>query len=264
MANLSRFQTATEIINQVAVEIGLNASTAPFSDADPVFNQMKALLSSGGQDLVHLSDWPILERTATFTTATGDTGVYDLPADFSHMIPQTNWQRTQRVPMPGSLSPVMWQYLAGSGLAGSTIYASFRESRGELWLWPQPPAVGVQVTFEYVSRGWVYNGAPPQTSGDAVVPVTGTKFDPTKLRDTVQDPSDLILFDPRLIQALLKVRTLGARGFNTTKAQDEFDSVFESVTSHKASSPTLCLYPSNGGSASGLTPFNVPDTGFGS
>jgi hypothetical protein len=262
VANLSRFQTATEIINQVAVEIGLNESTAPFSDVDPIFKQMIALLSSAGQDLVHLADWPILSRIATFTTATGDTGVYDLPADFSHMIPQTAWQQSTRLPVTGSLSPVMWEYLVGSGIGTATIYASFRESRGELWLYPQPPAVGVTITFEYISRGWVYNGAPPQTSGDAVVPVTGTKFDPTKLRDTIQAPSDLVLFDPRLMQAMLKVRTLGARGFNTVKAQDEFDSVYESVTSHKESSPVLSMYPAAHGTP--LAPLNVPDTGFGS
>lgn len=260
MANIARFKTAADIINDVAVEIGLNASAAPLSDADPIYNQMKILLTTAGQDLVHLSDWPILQRLTSFTTTVTDTGVYDLPVDFSHMIPQTGWQKSAGIPLEGSLTPQAWEYLRGRGLGSPTIYAAFRESLGQLWLYPQPPPADVEVIFEYVSRGWVYDGAPPQTTGDVVVPVATERFPVSKRRDSIQAAADLVLFEPRLISALLKVRILAARRFDTTKAQDEFDSIFESITSHKTAAPVLSLWPSQIG---GLPPLNIPDTGYG-
>ena len=97
---MARQDTANTIINRVAVEVGLTAVTDPVADADPAFKQLTGLLTAAGQELVELHQWQVLRQEYEFTTvAATDTGIYDLPADFSYMIDQSGWDQTNNVPI---------------------------------------------------------------------------------------------------------------------------------------------------------------------
>jgi hypothetical protein len=244
-----RNKTAQEIINRVGIEVGLPSTLDVFASPDPAYQQMIALLNSCGIELLQEFGWGILRREERFTTdaVTNPEGIYDLPEDFAYMIDQTGWERTQEVPLFGPASPQYWSYLLGRNLISSTIYAQFRLTEGKLYLFPQPPPDGLDISYEYISNYWV------NTDGD------GTTYS-----DAVQNPGDVVLYNSHLTERLLKLRFLEARGFDTTKALDQYLAALESWSGKDKSAPILnatgagYVYPL-------LDPYrNTGDTGFGS
>jgi hypothetical protein len=250
MANVARWISANDIINRAAVEVGLNPVNDAYATPDPNFQSLRYLLNSCGQELVQEFDWNISMRSHEFTTQAGDSGVYDLPEDFSYMIDQTGWQQGSpgaAYPLLGPASPQWWSYLQASQLYSVTIYAWFRIKEGKLSLWPQPPPVGVPIRYEYISRAWVKAGDQADT-----------------YKDMATIPSDIVLYEPILIVKRLKLAFLQAKGFDTMKAEDEYEDALEAWKGKDQSSPKLSLtrgYPGYK-MLDGYT--NVPETGFGS
>lgn len=202
--------TANTLLNRVAAEVGLDTSVDPWADQAQHFDQMRYLLQTAGEELTlaHLWEWQV--ATHAILTGALDTGNYPLPDDFLQMIDQTGWERSENVPLFGPLSAQDWTYLLGRDLVSSTIYASFRLKGGEFSIFPQPPPQGLDVNFEYQSRNWVDDGT---------------------LKDIIEAGSDVVLFDKTLASRYLKVKWLEAKGFDTTKAQDDFNAVFGAITS---------------------------------
>jgi hypothetical protein len=169
------------------------------------------------------------------------------------MIDQTGWQRGvpgSAYPLLGPASPQWWSYLEASQLYSVTIYAWFRISEGQIQLWPQPPAPGIPVGFKYISRNWVQDGTSPPGA-------------PT-YKDFVSASADLPLYEPILFLKKLKVVFLQAKGFDTSKAEDEFNLALDAWVGKDKSAPILSL----NGPVGYRNPFlnqyiNVPETGFG-
>jgi|10_taG_2_1085330.scaffolds.fasta_scaffold66488_2 hypothetical protein len=245
MADLERYITAQKAISRAAVESGLSSVSDPFGSTDPAHNQLIELLTSVGQELLYLNQWQYMVREETFTTVVpGDTGDYDLPTDFGYMIPQTGWERTNNVPLYGPLSAQDWQYLKGRDLVDSTIYASFRVSENQLKLYPQPPTDGLEIAYEYMSRNWLLKA--------------GGGY-----RDSVQANDDTVLYQPILVVKALKRAFLAARGFDTTRADAEYEKALDAYIGNDESAPIL-----NAGTNSRSFPYlhsryNTPDKGFG-
>lgn len=245
---MARYKSATDIINQVAIETGLRKVADPFGESDPAYAQMVALLNSAGMELLEENAWGNMRRQEEFTTdaVTSPDGVYPLPADYNYMIDQTGWERTQAVPLFGPTSPQMWAYLLGRNLVTSTIYAQFRITEDSLYLFPQPPPDGLQIAYEYISDNWVnVNGAPGEYSNTAV------------------NGADIILYPYLLMQRLLKARFLQARGFDNSVALNEFLASLESWKGKDKGAPVL-----NAGNCGYGFPYldpyrNTPDTGYG-
>ena len=246
---IQRYESAGQIINDVLVECGLDEVVDPFASADIAVRQMTRLLTSCGRQLVELHGWQAFQREFIITTAPSDTGVYDLPADFDHMVDNTGWSRTQRVGLPGSVTPQVWQYLRGRNLVSSTIYLVFREWENKFQVYPQPPDAavpsGLELAIEYVSKGWVFDTS------------AGT------YENRVTNAAELIQFNPWLVSRLLKLRFKEARGQDSVAAQNEFYQAFDSVSGHDVAGMSInvaCMaepYPY-------LTTLrSVPDTGYG-
>ena len=243
---MARYLTVNDIINRAALECGLLPSGSPVTDNEETFIQMTGLLNSAGQELCELSDWPVLVQTYSITTAAGDTGEYDLPDDFNYMIDQTGWDRTNRVALGGPLSPQDWTYLKGRDLVSQTIYASFRQMDGKLFLFPQPPPEGLEISFEYVSRNWLQeaNSTTPN-------------------RDIIGDGSDTCLLPGLMTIKFLKSKFLQAKGFDASGAMLEFDTLFQGQVGKTTGAPVL-----SAGRNSRAYPYlsgwyNVGDTNFG-
>lgn len=242
---MARFQTANDLINRAAVEVGLNADTDPVGSPDETYVQMQALLDSAGQELVNLFDWPILIREWAIDTSADPTGKYALPSDFDHMVNQTVWDTVNTVPVAGPLSPQQWTYLEGRNLVSQTIYASLREFENLLQLYPQPAPPTV-ITLEYISRNWVAEQVANNPTSDSV----GTG-------------SDLVLYDPLLIVKMLKMKYLQAKGLPSQDAAMEFDTVLQSRMSKSTGASVL-----NAGGQVRRFPYlnpyqNTGDTGYG-
>ena len=214
--------TATEILNRVAVEIGLDPVQDPWNTTDKTFRQMTYLLNVAGEELSQLFPWAFLVKEHSFTTADTDSGDYDLPDDFLYMINQTGWERSQNVPLGGPVSPQEWQYLLGRDLVNTTIYASFRLNDGKFRIFPQPPPNGLNIYFEYCSRNWVLDST------------TGTTY-----TDKVSLGADTPLFDRTLLSRMVKVKILEAKQMDTSKAQADLNQAFQMLTAHDKGAKVL-------------------------
>jgi len=243
---MGRLATANVIINRAAVEVGLFASTDPVASGDETFVQMEQLLNSAGQELVELHAWQVLQRNFKVVTTALDTGVYDLPDDFSYMIDQTGWERSNRVAMGGPLSPQDWSYLEGRDLVSESIYASFRLSDNKFEIYPQDPVpAALDINFMYISRNWVLES-------------NGTTY-----KDQIGSGNDVVLFSPIMIIKFLKAKFLEAKGFDASSARLEFENMFNSRTGKDEGAPILSA-SSNTRGFPYLSPYgNTSDTGFG-
>jgi hypothetical protein len=219
------FDTAGSIVNDAAVEIGLSSVADPYASTDANIIQLCTLLKSCGRELVHIRDWTHLRKEYTFTTV-GGTDSYPLPADFHNMYDQTWWNRTNRLPVGGPLSAQEWQYLKAR-LVGVVFTVLFRPMNQQIVIYPDGTATpgGYQIAFEYNTAYWVSDTATPTVLA----------------RDAPTASTDIVWFDPLLIMRFLKVTFLKAKGFDSSAAQEEFDTTLERVKGDDAISPILSL-----------------------
>ena len=243
---VNRFISVNDIVNRVAVEVGLSPVSDVFSSGDPAFRQLTYLLTTSVQELLEMYPWQILTREFQKTTEVDEVGIIDLPADFAYMIDQTGWERNENVPLIGPLSAQDWTYLLGRDLVGSTIYASFRFDQNKLFIFPNNPMpANLDINFEYISRNLILE-VPDGTYTDEAVA-----------------PGDIPQFPPHLITRFLKVKFLEAKGFDSQKANDSFWQAFYSWSGKDNSAPILNVsrwmrgYPYLNGYS------NLPDTGYG-
>jgi len=238
--------TASDILNRVAAEVGLDPVVDPYNTSDKSFLQMTYLLNVAGEELCQLYPWEFLVKEHSITTASTDSGEYSLPSDFLYMTNQTGWERSNSVPLYGPLSGQEWQYLLGRDLVTQTIYASFRIQQGLFTIFPQPPPDGLDIHFEYTSRNWVLDST------------TGTTY-----MDAVVQGADIPMFDRTLISRMLKLKYLEAKNFDSAKAQADFNQAFQLLTSHDKGAKVL-----SAGRSARSYPYlnswtNVPDSGYG-
>ena len=238
--------SVNELINRVAVEVGLRPASDPWASEQQHFEQMRNLLQLAGEELAHLHPWEFAVREHQITTSDSDSGDYPLPADFLYMLNQTGWERSENVPLFGPLSAQDWTYLLGRDLVSYTIYATFRLKQNQFSIFPQPPPNGLDINFEYQSSAWV------DTNGDG-------EADSGEL----EDGDDVVLYDKTLITRYLKLKWLEAKGFDTTKPQADFNQIFDSIAGRDKAAEIL-----SAGRNSRLFPYldaryNAPDTGYG-
>lgn len=175
------WDTAEQIITDAAVEVGLGYIPAAYTSDDPNCVQLRYLLKSGGREIAKSRNWTHLRKEHTFTTVQG-VSAYQYPADFHSMISQTWWNRTNRLPLGGPLSPQEWQYLK-SRLTGVVFTVLFRPFGMLINLYPDTNTPGgYEIAFEYQSLWWT--GLPTAT---IVNPYTGVWAESTAfaLGDTV-------------------------------------------------------------------------------
>ena len=221
----SLWDNAGDIVTQALLEIGLpNPGPDPFTSVDSNVVQACALLSSCGKSLVHMRQWTHLIQEWSFTTV-ANQGQYPFPPDYHNMIDQSGWNRTNRLPLGGPMSPQEWQYLKAR-LVGVVFTVLFRPRDQSIFIYPDVNTPGgYQISFEYVSKWWVSSVATPNQPSS----------------DYPQNSSDLVWFDSQLIMQFLKLKFMQAKGFDTTALQQDFDETFERVCGDDAPSPILNL-----------------------
>jgi hypothetical protein len=247
---MARYQTAGVLINRTAVSVGLNKAADPFASIDPAFVQLVELANQVGEDLLEMHQWQVLDKEYTFTTVVGDSGDYELPVDFSHMIDQTGWQRAGPNgpwPLLGPATSQQWSYLTGLADFDVTIYAYFWVNEGKVKLFPRPVQYAVPVSYRYISNQWALVDS--SAGSPSISTLTGT--------------NNVVMYDPALFIRALKLAFLQAKGFDTTKAEDDFYLTFDSVTGHDKPAPVLSLTGIVVGKRF-MDYRNIPETNFGS
>lgn len=239
------WESAASIINDVLLELALvGAEVAnPYTSTDSTIVQMRRMLKTAGRYLARQHGWSHLRKTYTLATVAGQAA-YPFPADFLRLVDQTQWNRTEQMPLAGPVSPQGWQLLKGVLSTGVVNYYH-RVSGNALELHPTPTGVGT-VAYEYQSSAWVQ-------------PVAAT----TPTLDTPSSSTDLLWFDSHLLSRLLKLRWLEARGFPTTAALSDYQEAFNAATSADGAAPVLRLDVQPLSLWRPLDGANVPFTGFG-
>lgn len=167
------WDTAEQIITDAAVEVGLGYIPSAYTSDDPNCVQLRYLLKSGGREIAKSRNWTHLRKEHTFTTVQG-VSAYQYPPDFHSMMSQTWWNRTNRLPLGGPLSPQEWQYLK-SRLTGVVFTVLFRPFGMLINLYPDTNTPGgYEIAFEYQSLWWTgeANAAP------AANPYTAITWEP--------------------------------------------------------------------------------------
>lgn len=243
--SLTGFSTVGTIINRMAVQCGLATVADPFASTDPNFVQFIEYLNTLGSKLAKRYEWEHLVRECTITTAASATS-YALPSDYKKMLDQSGWNRTSQLPLAGPMTSQQTQYLKGR-TSNVIINVAFR-LQGNLITFPVVPSNAQTLVFEYISSFWIQTAA------------SGTGPD----ADHATASTDYVRFDPDLVVAGVKLAWLADRGFETTKAENDFDEQLESALGANSGAPVLSLSgPGYGTSERLLDVQNLPVTGYG-
>lgn len=239
-ASVAWLWTAGNIINTVAVEVGLDEATDPYASTDRNFVQLRTLLRSAGHELWQARDWKALVKEASYT-GDGTSTLFNLPADFGRMCDDSGWDRAGQTPFD-LLSSQGWQHLqAWTSVADLTVMYRIAGNRMQFYA---APALADVLYHDYISRYWVASDG--ASTGDLYEPSTS---------------GDRILLEPLLIVKRLKVAWLEAKGRDSTSARQEYAQAFESAASNEPAQKLYMGGPRTGWKRIGND--NLPDGGYG-
>jgi hypothetical protein len=157
--------TCLSIIQSVSQELGITIPNAAVTSADPQVLQMVSLLNKEGVALAARPSegWQALQMEATFTTVAAEiqTSVEAVAPNYKYIINNTIWNRAQRRPVFGPLTPQQWQAQKGWFTTGP--YSQYRIVNGNIEFIPEP-AAGEACAFEYATKAWVTDGSTTFTS----------------------------------------------------------------------------------------------------
>lgn len=248
---MALYETAGSIINDAAVELGLaplaNSGASAHSSTDPNFILLWRLLKRVGRQLALEREWVQLRQEHSFTTDALVTE-YDLPADFSRMIDQAGWNRSQDRRLHVA-DAELWQYVKATDSSWLVSFLFFPKDR-KIEVWPQPPTDAETIAFQYMSRYWAGLEVSPPSLPTADAPTSGQYT---------------VYFEPTLMVPALKLAYCRARGFDTTAVEEEYRAAYSAVSSANVNAaPVLNLTRPNNSGLRLLDEWNLPDTGWGS
>lgn len=147
--------TVLLLAQTIAQRLQFNPPSSVIGSTDANVILIKAMMEQTAQEIASEYAWPELQREYTFTLVT-DTPSYATPSDYDRYLTQTLWNRTQKWPLIGPLTPQEWQtYKSG-------LVTTFPRQRYRLKYWgntqffidPTPTSTenGQTIAFEYISQ----------------------------------------------------------------------------------------------------------------
>jgi hypothetical protein len=211
------------IVQQASLRVLKISPSVAVSSTDANVLQLVALVNEEGQELSSRYSWQILTAEATFTTvATAIQGVITTlaGAGFNFFVNQTMWNRSQRRPLYGPLTPQQWQEWQAAFSSGPWI--SYRLRQNNLLFFPSPTA-GQSVYFEWVTKYWATNS-------------TGLVSAASMSADT-----DVALLDERLITLGAIWRFKKASDLDYQEDFDKYEAAVNDAITRDGSRPILNL-----------------------
>lgn len=247
---MTEYRTALWIVQQSMIEMGLSKPNEVVASQDLTVQQMLALLNRAGSDMVQGYPWEQLTREYIIETQEG-IAEYPLPDDWSYFLGQTQWDRTNHWPLLGPKTAQEWQWLKG-GLLSSGPRLRYRVYRGMFNVFPTPSATNTPspnntgvfapwtLAMEYVSSFWVKSGT-----------LVDTYY------GEVKADTDLLMFDPWVLSAYLKLKYWEAKGLDTTAYAKDFVNIWNARIGKNKGAETLTLAPRARTMLIGVN--NIPD-----
>jgi hypothetical protein len=234
------------IVQAAVDELGsINRPTTIVGSSDQNVQQLLALANREGKELSAREGinggWPQLRKEYTFNTADG-TASYDFPSDLQYFMNTTAWDRSQKWPLHGPVSPQTWQVLK-SGTVGSVgPRTRFRVMAGQIYLDPTPSSINALV-FEYYSNTWCESSGGTDQSAWAA------------------DTDLPLLPDDCFILGLIW-RWRKAKGLDYQEDFNAYESFVSMKLGQSGMAPVID-FARPAPSARLIDEMNVPDTGFG-
>jgi hypothetical protein len=228
--------TLLSTVQQFAQRKGLPSPLAVMSSTDAGVIQMKALLEKECIALAARGQWQTLINEMTFLSlsteiqGTISAGLGSGPSVFNgyrYMLTQIMWDRTQRIPILGAVTPQDYQYLKAIIAVGP--WPQFRWRGDELHFNPVA-AAGHTIAFEYQTSNWcslhgvLTNGAALFVNDD----------------DTMRLPGDIVL-------AGLEWRWLKEKGLAYAEDFNTYEDMVSDALSRDRGARVLNLAGQTGG-----------------
>ncbi|MBF0309845.1 MAG: hypothetical protein HQL56_09980 [Magnetococcales bacterium] len=140
------------LVQQAADTVGVPRPATVINNSDRNVQTLLSLAQFEGVALSSRGPWQEQMREATFTTTAGvaDYPMATIAPDFSYLVKQTLFDRSNNREISGPLSPHRWQT---AQLASGGLTSAFRIREGQLRLTPTPTD-SWNMAFEYCSRNW--------------------------------------------------------------------------------------------------------------
>jgi len=244
---INQYSTLSTIVRDVAVMVGLPKPADPVGSEDTAVQQLVSAVNMASQDMFNLYDWQQLIKRYEIEIQADEPGQreksFELPPDFWAFIDQTQWNKDTRLPAIGPISPQMWMQInVRMPMVVLTFLWQIRD--GKLWI-QSPPTDAQTLTFMYISRGWCRDAD-----------------NPLELKNIADKNSDVILFDPYLTTLLTRVKWFDMKGFDSSRAMQDFRTNYEIRKGKRQGAPVLST--TTGGGLPLLNMLtNVPDQGYG-
>lgn len=213
------------VVKDVALRVGVTVPTAAIGSNDTNILQIIGFVNEAGQELAARYSWQEITKEATFTTVATEvqgTLAAVCGADFSFVLNETMWDRTQRRPVFGPKVPAEWQQLKAQFVNGP--WSQYRIRNNQILFIPVPPA-GDAIFFEWVSKYWVATASAPTIASQ-----TGYSQD-----------TDSSFLDERLITLDAIWRYKQTKRLAYDEDFDKAETAIKDAMSRNAAKPTLNL-----------------------
>lgn len=180
--------------------------------------------------------------SGTLVSLTFSQVLFAPPSDFDRQIDRTHWDKSKHWEMLGPETAQQREWLRSGYIStGPRIRYWYMGNYFQIW----PPLGSTEsLSYEYLSKWWIYAASAAAT---------------TKQAFTVD--TDTCMFPDPLMRALIKLRYFEIKGFDTTAMYRDFQRQLDIAKAHDAGSPTLSLAPRMSDVLIGWS--NIPDSGFG-
>lgn len=148
--------TLLSICQGAADEVGITRPSSVAGSAQTEAQKLFRYANKAGNRLMKVYAWQDLRKEQTFTALGQETQTGILPADFDRFIPETFWDRTNKVLVTGPITAVEWQTRKAQGYTG--VFRKFIY-RGSSILANPVFDGGESLAFEYVSSKWCESAA---------------------------------------------------------------------------------------------------------
>jgi hypothetical protein len=234
------------IVQTACAELGLPQPTSVAGSQDATAIQMLALANREGKDLSSregsAGGWPVLREEWTQTLVVG-TDNYAFPSDIDRFVNTTAWDRTNKWPLHGPISPQVWQVLKSGTIGSVGPRMRFRLMEGRIYFDPVPTDTN-DIVIEYYKNTWLTDstGATPKErfSNDGDLPIL---------------PDDAFILG-------LQWRYRRAKGLDYQEEYNAYDDFVTRELGRATMAPILDITGLNYGVRL-LDEDNIPDSGYG-
>jgi hypothetical protein len=227
--------TLLELLKEFCTRRMLPIPQIVMSSQDDTYLQLVGLANEVLDDLMTRGTWTQLQKEASWTsTGTESQGALTTlaPAGFKHVIKDTFYDRTQRLPVFGPKSPQEWQLLKAVPMTGP--FLQYRIQGGNLLLNPVPPA-GHSLYFEYASNYSIQSGN-----------------DTTIFKRYFSADNDIFLLDQSLLLSGLSWRWKKEKGFAYAEDFRTYETLVVDLLGVDGTKKTLSMDGGSQGFAPGI------------